>query len=324
MCRFAMCLLLVWFSFLFSGSSGFTQEGPVRLVNPPKEDLESMVPPSLPPQDYKEILPPPRLSEPVYRTETNNSFPVTVWSQYRDVRGRFVINYDSSEPRVNLDLLVKRFQTALELNLSEDQMGSTEIVEPIQVFIGKMKLEVPGREVKDTTLAAVTAIESSHIVIKAPPEDASVTTFCHELAHWRMMRENFVNVPYWLSEGISHYYEEQGGYNHNMYRWLQYESPLTLERIVDAHSSSQDSMRRRATGWLLVYYYKQNGESWQQICRRDKFADPIRIWAWMKDHFQERDLKTQIGNLEKIGKKVPAELSASLAEIQDRLAKFKD
>ena len=305
------------------GVCGFSQEPLVKPVLPPdllSQDPEASKPPTLlPPLPY----------EPVYKRFTDGPLataipviPTPVWVEEKDPEGRYVIRYDLSEPRLSLELIVARFREALEIHCREDQMGPVEIKEPIQVFIGAMKLQAPGREMPDMSIAAITSIEASHVVIKAPPDQATARNFCHELAHWRMMTLQYVNIQYWVSEGVAHYYEDQGGYNHNMYRWLTYESPVTLERLGETHSSGPDSMRRRATGWLLVYYYmEKNGESWEQICRRRDHIDPSIAWAWMKDRVDQTGLEKQIEGLRKKNKAVPQDLEARLSAIKARLEK---
>lgn len=239
---------------------------------------------------------------------------------YADPKNRFIIHYEKQDPKLTIEMITTRFERALAIHMREDQMGKCKIDEPIHIYIGSYKFE-SAREVPDTQIAAVTTIEASHVVIKAPPEQATVENFRHELTHWRMMTEGYVNVPYWISEGLSHFYEAEGGYNHNMWRWICFEGPMTDERLGGGHSSSNDSMRRRATGWALCFYYERHlGESWQQICRRTKHVDPKVAWAWVQDHFDEKDLAQQVSRLEKREAAIPPTLMARLTEIRGRLS----
>ena len=237
---------------------------------------------------------------------------------YKDPRGRFVLHYETKEPKLSQDQIVRRIETALEIHQRESQMGAHPFDEPIQIYIGEYKLE-SDREVPNANIAAATSREHSHLVIKAPPGQATLEIFLHELVHTHMIADGYVNVPYWLAEGIAHLFETKAEYNHSMWRWLQFERPLTEERLGAAHASSQDSMRRRATGWALCFYYHHYlGESWQQMCRRRTHVDPQVAWEWVQDHFNRIDLETQVSRLERSGRQVPESLRLRLAQLKSK------
>lgn len=187
-----------------------------------------------------------------------------------------LVRIDGKQYRVTYPLEFTRWMHPLLLSSRIEAA-----VKRVEGFLGPFKKQVdtyvvgaltfPGQDMPDNLMVAGLTIqdEEGNVVVLVALPACTTETWAHELLHARM-RELGLNPPVWFEEGMAHFVEVEDGFNKELFQILEKESVLSRDELKSITEVTDKEMRRRASGWALVYYLvKLKGTKLSEVVRMD-------------------------------------------------------
>ncbi len=141
------------------------------------------------------------------------------------------------------------------------QEAMKRVESKLGAFESHIECAVTGRIVPDDpdfpaelSIAGVTFVGDDgviHVVISLG--SCTMDTWSHELLHARL-RELKIRPEVWFEEGAAHSLESEDGFNEEMFELLASDGTLTKQELAEISTVTELEMRRRASGWAVIYY----------------------------------------------------------------------